>query len=360
MAEQTNQKPTLLITGASGLIGSALLQRAQHEYKVIALDIVEPKVTDASYDFVHCDLSDEQSVRQSLEQVQRTHGLCVASVVHLAAYYDFSGGPSPLYEQLTIEGTRRLLTALDEFEVEQFVFSSSLLVMAPAQSGELLDETSPTRAEWEYPKSKLATEAVVRQTQGDIPAVILRIAGVYAEDCHSIPIAQQIRRIYEKDLESYFFPGNSEHGQSFVHLDDVIDCLMRTVAKRSELDHTELLLIGEPEVLSYGTLQHQIGELLHGTQWPTIRIPKTVAKAGAWMQNVLSSSEQEPFIKPWMVDQADAHYPVNPARARTKLGWQPRHRLADTLPAMIDRLKENPQQWYEMNNLPVPSEVAQQ
>lgn len=357
MEQQTTGKPTLLITGAAGLIGSSLLRRVQHDYQVIALDIVEPKVPGAGYDFVHCDLTDEESVRRSLEQVRRTHGTQLAGVVHLAAYYDFSGEPSPLYEQLTVEGTRRLLATLHDFEVEQFLFSSSLLVMAPAQTGELLDETSPTRAEWEYPKSKLATEAVVRQTQGDIPSVILRIAGVYDEDCHSIPIAQQIRRIYENDLESYFFPGNPEHGQSFVHLDDVIDCLARTVERRGELDHSELLLIGEPEALSYVELQRRIGELLHGAQWPAIRIPKTVAKAGAWVQNALSPSGQEPFIKPWMVDMADAHYPVNPGKAKTKLGWQPEHRLADTLPAMIDRLQENPQRWYEVNNLAAPSEA---
>ncbi len=357
MEEQTSGKPTLLITGAAGLIGSALLRRTRHDFKVVAFDIVEPNVPGAGYDYVHCDLTDEASVRQSLEQVQRTHGTHLAGVVHLAAYYDFSGEPSPLYEELTVEGTRRLLAALGSFEVGQFVFSSSLLVLAPARPGELLDETSPTRAEWEYPKSKLTTEAVVRQTQGDIPAAILRIAGVYDEDCHSIPIAQQIRRIYENDLESYFFPGNPEHGQSFVHLDDVVDCLLSTVQRRDELNHSELLLIGEPEALSYADLQRRIGELLHGEEWPAIRIPKTVAKAGAWVQNALSPSEQEPFIKPWMVDVADAHYPVNPGKAKTKLGWEPKHRLADTLPAMIDRLRESPQRWYEVNHLAAPSEA---
>jgi nucleoside-diphosphate-sugar epimerase len=43
----------------------------------------------------------------------------VASVVHLAAYFDFSGEEHPLYDKLNVEGTRLLLRALGDFEVGQ-------------------------------------------------------------------------------------------------------------------------------------------------------------------------------------------------------------------------------------------------
>jgi nucleoside-diphosphate-sugar epimerase len=179
--------------------------------------------------------------------------------------------------------------------------------------------------------------------------VILRIAGVYDEECHSIPIAQQISRIYEKRLESYFFPGDADHGQAFVHLEDLVDCFQRVVELRGELGPHELFLIAEPEVMSYAELQEQIGKLVHGEEWLTIRIPKAVAKAGAWAQeNILG---QETFIKPWMVDLADTHYPVEIQRARQRLGWEPRHRLRDTLSQMIRSLQANPPRWYAINGL---------
>jgi hypothetical protein len=57
-----------------------------------------------------------------------------------------------------------------------------------------------------------------------------------------------------------------------------------------------------------------------------------------------------------MVDLADAHYPVDNRRARCRLGWQPRHRLSTTLPAMIRRLKNDPRRWYEENKLPLPDD----
>ncbi len=49
----------------------------------------------------------------------------------------------------------------------------------------------------------------------------------------------------------------------------------------------EVFLVAEPDVMSYEELQDRIGKLLHGSEWPTIRIPKSTAKgrdAGKWMR----------------------------------------------------------------------------
>jgi nucleoside-diphosphate-sugar epimerase len=300
-------------------------------------------------------LTEEESVGGALAELYDRHGKRLTSVVHLAAYYDFSGEPSPLYRKLTVEGTRRLLMGLRSFEVEQFVFSSTLLVMQPTSPGHLLTEESPGEAEWDYPKSKLLTEQLIAEDRGDIPAVALRIAGVYDEDCHSIPIAEQIRRIYEQEIQSHFFPGNADHGQSFVHLDDLVGCLERVIQNRRELGPHEIFLVGEPDVVSYGDMQDIIGEQLHGTQWSTLRIPKVVAKAGAWVEEKLG---QDPFIKPWMIDLADSHYPVDISKAKRLLGWQPNRSLRDTLPEMLRRLQDDPAGWYEENKLELPESLA--
>lgn len=351
-ATDNAHKPLVLITGASGLIGSRLAEALAPKHRVVGLDVKPPPQAEYPFDWIEADLTDDRAVADVLRTVRQGYGDEIASVFHLAAYYDFSGEPSPLYQELNVEGTRRLLAGLLDFKVEQFVFSSSLLVMQPAELGEWINEDSPTEAGWDYPISKLETERVIRETHDGIPVVVLRIAGVYDEECHSIPIAQQIARIYEKQLESYFFPGNKQHGQPFVHLDDLVDCFLTALERRHSLDAEELFLIAEGEVLSYAELQERIGELIHGEAWPTIRIPKPVAKAGAWVKDKLSS--EDAFIKPWMIDLSDAHYPVDVSRARYRLGWEPRHDLRSTLSEMIARLKQDPRRWYETNKLPVP------
>ena len=74
-----------------------------------------------------------------LERVRIAYGKRIASIIHLAAYYDLSGEPSPLYEAITLRGTERLLDALQEFDVEQFVFASSMLLHAPVEPGQRID-----------------------------------------------------------------------------------------------------------------------------------------------------------------------------------------------------------------------------
>lgn len=356
MVAEKLQKPLVVVTGSSGLIGSRLIEALWEDHYVIGLDVKPPNEQVSESEWIECDMTDDTSVGSALRQVRERHGGRIHSVVHLAAYYDFSGEPSTLYQELTVDGTRRLLHELRKFEVvEQFVFSSSLLVMKSADEDHPIKESSLVEGGWDYPQSKLAAEKVIQEERNSIPAVILRMAGVYDEDCHSIPIAQQISRIYTKQLEGYLFPGDKTHGQSFVHLDDLMHCFRCTIQRREALAPFEVFLIGEEDVMSYEELQNALGMLIHGKEWPTIRIPKVMAKAGAWVKGKIAADDDgAPFIKPWMISLADQNYPVNIHRARELLGWQPRHTLRNTLPEMIARLKRDPGQWFQTHGLPVP------
>jgi nucleoside-diphosphate-sugar epimerase len=353
---RTDGKPVILITGSEGLIGDALVHALSHDYHTVGFDIARPPHKDPDeLDFIDCDLTDNASVNRALGELGRCAGRHIASVVHLAAYYDFSGNPSPLYRKLTIEGTQRLLRGLQRFEVEQFVFSSTHILMKPSEHGEPITEQSPVDPTWAYPKSKFETEQLIQREHGHIPAVILRIAGVYDEKGRAVPIAQQMDRIARKDLESYFFPGDPESGQAFVHLDDVVDLIRRVIERRKALGRYEVFLVAEPERMTYDELQDAMGELIHGREWPTIRIPKTVAKAGAWVQTKL---DEDSFIRPWMIDRADDDYPISIDHAREKLGWSPRHHLRDTLPVIVEYMKRDPAGWRKRHGLAEPEEEA--
>lgn len=350
-------KPVVLVTGAAGLIGSKIVQRLKSDYTVVGLDLKRPKESHADVHWYELDLTEQDSVDSVIARIRDEHGDSIASVIHLAAYYDFSGAPSSMYHDLTVEGTRRMLRVLQAFSVDQFIFSSTLLVQRSSEQGHPVTAFSPTDAEWDYPKSKLAAEAAIKEERHKIPTLILRIAGVYDDQGHSPPITQQIKRIHEKEFESYFFPGDKTHGQSFIHLDDLTECLRAAVDRRNELPPREILVIGEEDVMSYEELQDSIGELIHGKQWPTIRVPKVMAKAGAWVKEKLTSGDDAPFIRPWMIDLADQNYPVDLRRASDQLQWYPHHTLRSTLPEMIEHLKRDPKQWYETNHLPLPQEL---
>jgi nucleoside-diphosphate-sugar epimerase len=195
---------------------------------------------------------------------------------------------------------------------------------------------------------------VIHAERGEIPVVILRIAGVYDDLCHSIPLALQIQRIYERDPVAYFSPGDPSTGrQPYVHIDDAVDAILLAFAHRKELPPEVILLIGETESLSYDELQRAFGQLIHGVEWNTRAIPPLVAKTGVRLLKFLPLGRFA-SIAPWMIDVAQENMELDITQARTMLGWKPQHSLRETLPKMVSGLKADPLTWYHENELKLP------
>lgn len=344
-----NKNGVILITGVSGRIGSSCAATFSKKYQIVGFDVIEPKVIMPHVEFFNVDLTSDQSVRDALEKVKKKYGNVICSVIHLAAYYSFSKGSWDLYEKITIRATERLIKSVqDFFQVDQFIFSSTMLVYAPCKVGEKIHEQSKVQPKWDYPLSKVKTEEIMHNNRGSISTVILRISGVYDDLCHSIPISNQIQRIYEKQLESHLFPGDITHGASFMHMQDLVSAIELAVEKRKELPKELIVVLGEPKTLSYDEMQKEIGQLLHHKPWKTFQVPKWFAKMGAYLQDKLPFVKKS-FIKPWMIDIADDHYELDVSYAKKILGWQPKYNVKTSLVRMIEELKKDPKKWYLEN-----------
>lgn len=346
---KNNTADIVLVTGASGYIGRAVLTRLAKRYTVVALDRAGPRNPPAAVESIDIDLTSDASVSAALQRVRAGYGGHIASVIHLAAYFDLEGTPNRDYERITIRGTQRLLHELQAFEVEQFVFASTLLVHAPGRPGQLINEESPLDPKLPYRESKIKTEKLIREERGKIPVVFIRPAGVYDDQGHAAFLAHQIARIYERQLNSRVYPGNLDTGQPSLHLNDLTDALERIVERRHELPAELPLLLGEPRTPTFRETQDAIGCLVHGEKWNTKEIPSSIASIGAVLQAKVF--DEDPFIRPWMVDIASDHYEIDIARARKLLDWRPRHALLDTLPKIIKGLKADPTSWYRSNKL---------
>ena len=343
-------KEIVIVTGSCGRIGTQVVRKLGEKYRIVGFELLKAIYASKAEELVPVDLSSDESVHQAFRHIRDFYGNKIASVIHLAAYYSFREQHSDQYEKITVQGTRRLLEALKDFEVEQFLFTSTMLVHAPTAPGKAITEDSPIDPSWDYPLSKVHTEKLIHEMRGNIPTVILRVAGVYDDQCHSIPISNEIQRIYEKRFESHLFAGNLSHGSSFVHMDDLVDAISMAVDQRKNLPEELPLLIGESKTLSYDQLQRKIGKLFFGKEWITFSVPKWFAKIGAWVLCHLPGGE-EAFIRPWMVSLADDHYELDINRAKKVLGWSPKKSLEGCLPKMVEDCKQDPEKFYKINGL---------
>jgi len=344
----------VLITGSSGFIGSTLAKQLSQTYQVIGVDRDTPKEPVPGVIYHTIDITSEQDVAKTLQKIKEDHGSCLHSIVHLVAYYSFKGEEDSKYQSITVNGTHSLLTQLKKkFDVEQFIFSSTMLVYAPTRPGKKITDYSPIAPSWPYPKSKVETEIILEKEHADIPIVNLRIAGIYNDYCHSPTLSHQIVRIHEGWITSFPFPGNPDHGQSFLHVDDLIKGIEILIQRRHDLKRFETFVMGEEEVLSFRELQEIIGKELYQRSWPVIRIPKFIAKSGSWIMEYLPFI-REPFIKPWMIPHADDHFEIDNNHFKKSLNWSPERSLRKTLPTMIGNLKNEPHKWYAINKIQPP------
>ncbi len=356
-------RPLVLITGAGGNLGQTLARSLGDSYRVVGLDL---KAKEAPFQILQADFASAASIELALQRIRDAYGARLASVVHLVAYFNFTNADDPRYRSVNVEGTRHLLRALQAFEVEQFLYASTMLVHAPCRPGERITENQPIDPRWAYPRSKAAAEEAVRQEHGRIPCVNLRLAGVYDEQSLVPTMAQQFARIYERDMQSYFYSGSPLVGQAMLHREDMLDAFRRTIDRRATLPTEAAILIGEADAMGYDALQDRLGSLLHGEQeWPTVQVPKAFAAAGLWVQSRLEpvipdaiDKGQAPFVRPFMAEMADDHYALDTRRARELLGWEPRHSFKDELPRLVQSLKDDPPGWYRRNGVTPPHWVS--
>ena len=106
---QLNTRPIVFITGAAGNLGRSLGQALGHDYRIAGLDL---SAKGAAFEVFEADFTSSASLELALRKFKETYGARIASVIHLVAFFDFTGEDNPLYQSVNVDGTRLLLQAL--------------------------------------------------------------------------------------------------------------------------------------------------------------------------------------------------------------------------------------------------------
>ena len=173
----------ILITGASGFIGSFLVEKAlasgYETYAGIRIGSSREYLQDERIRFVDLRFSDSQQLTAQLKQIADTEGK-FDYIVHNAGV---TKAVDPgAFERVNFRFTANLIDALIAADAvpEKFILMSSLSVMGPGDEEQYaaIQSHDAPRPNTAYGRSKLCAEEYLR-TQQDFPYVILRPSGVY-------------------------------------------------------------------------------------------------------------------------------------------------------------------------------------
>ncbi|WNZ60904.1 NAD(P)-dependent oxidoreductase [Myxococcus sp. MxC21-1] len=163
----------ILVTGATGKVGSRLTQRLAergHEVRALVREptrAVFPK--EARVELVQGDLLDAGSLAPAVRGVD--------VVVHCAAF--FRGATPEQAHAVNDLGTQHLATASRAASVKRFLFTSTGLVHG-STGGLLTREDAPCAPTAAYPVSKLAAERFLLGVEG-LDVRVLRLPFVYGD-----------------------------------------------------------------------------------------------------------------------------------------------------------------------------------
>jgi nucleoside-diphosphate-sugar epimerase len=288
---------TVLLTGASGFLGGAVLERlTRRSHRVITLGRTVPRsARPASH--LAADLGEPATIlrhREALRQVELAAHLG-GHVLHAAA----PASDDPVQAaRVNVAGTARLLAALPP-SLRGFCFASTLDVYGPPRSCPVREDHPPAPAT-HYAASKLAAETLLEVWSGrhGVPLAVLRLTHVYGPGDPSAKAVPSFLRACLRG-ERPRVRGDGSDVRDYVYVEDAADAVVRAL---------ELRAAGTFNIASGAGIS--IRQLL-----AAVRLATGSSVEPAWL----------PAVRP------ASRVILDPGRARVALGWEPRIGLAEGL-----------------------------
>lgn len=154
----------ILVTGATGLVGSHLLQQllsAQKKVRALYRSQIPPEF-ETLVEWVQGDILDILSLEAAMQGVTQ--------VFHCAAVVSFNPKKKKLLHKINVEGTANVVNACINCGVQKILFVSSVAALGRIRQDKPIDETmnwTPETSNSEYGKTKYLAELEVWRGMGE-------------------------------------------------------------------------------------------------------------------------------------------------------------------------------------------------
>lgn len=305
----------VLVTGASGFIGRALLPAFipfGHRARVAARG--EPAIPFAP----NIEVRQIGDLAQEIDWTPLVDG-CEA-VVHLAGIAHIGSGVSDeTYERVNHRATVALARAAKTAGVSRFIFMSSIRAQSGPTADHVLTEDSAPQPIDAYGRSKLAAEAALREI--DLPHTILRPALVYGPGAKG-NFASLVR------LAALPFPlpfGALNSQRSMIGLSSVVQAIIFALESSNAINQT--FIVADPAPIS-------VAEMIAALRRGFDRAPGLISVPRPLLRAALMVTGNGDAL-----DRVDGQLIASSAKL-VAAGWQAPPDTASSLTALAKRMKD--------------------
>lgn len=259
----------VLITGASGFIGSRLAQRLSKDFEVFALVRSKPKLQDfpKNVKLIYGDITDGPSVMKALKNQDL--------VFNLAAGLPYHKLTDSGYFDVNVKGAENIFKAALDNKVKRLVHISTVGIYGPTLSS-VVNEKSPLNLRDTYSITKAEAEILCRKfiKQG-LPATIIRPTIGYGPG-DKRPGFLNLFKLINK---GFFIPiGQGDNFFHTIYVDNLVDAMILAVTKKAAIG--EDFIIGDDPCPTFKEIIESIAEILNRKIYP-IYLPKELAATAA-------------------------------------------------------------------------------
>ena len=324
----------ILITGASGFIGSFIveeaLKRGFETWAAIRKSSSKEYLQDERIHFIELNLSSKAQLIEQLRPHQFDYVVHAAGVTKCLNKADF--------RRINTEGTKNLVDALLDLQMplKRFVFLSSLSVFGAIKEqlpyDEIREDDTP-KPNTEYGRSKLEAERYIDSIGSRLPYTILRPTGVYGpREKDYFMMAKSIKQHID------FAVGYQRQDITFVYVTDVVQAVFLALEKG---ETGRKYFLSDGQVYQSTTFSDLIHEELGRPWWLRITAPVWVLRVvtffGEYIGHMTGKVTALNNDKYNILRQRNWRCDIEPARR--ELGFEPKVQLKEGVKTTI--------QWYK-------------
>ena len=326
----------ILVTGASGFIGSFIveeaLKRGFETWAAFRKSSSRAFLQDARIHFIELNFASEEQLKEQLRDHQFDYVVHAAGVTKCLHKEDFF--------RINTEGTKNLVRALMALKMplRRFVYISSLSIMGAIREEQPYteiresDEAKPNTA---YGLSKLKAEQWLDTVSEKFPYVILRPTGVYGpRERDYFMIAKSIKS------HTDFAVGFKQQDITFVYVTDVVQAVFLALEKGQT---GRRYFLSDGEVYQSSTFSDLIHRELGKPWWIRITAPlwllRIITFCGEYIAHLTGKVTALNNDKYNIMRQRNWRCDIEPARK--ELGYEPQVKLEEGVRRSVQWYKEN-------------------